>query len=301
MSRRTSALLQDAQHHLPADTDRASRRRQPTISAISALDATLLSDEAVPASKLTHRLGYDAQLDYGQYATRDYTSGHYQISVDLAKELMASRHQCRLCQKLIEYEVVGLGLASTFTAHCRNRNCVYDKIKKSDTALIGKYFYKTNLAHIYSTLNLDTGYVGYQEVAHAMGCKSISKSSYQNHFDFLYTVGEDFYKRNLPLVHADVKYFFSRCLHESPDFENGEFLDLIVSLDGSYSHIGHFSSGGVTFVADLYTGRVLDFEFTEKCFECKDVIILLPMAHVKMGGNSMVILVQWKPIMPLYL
>ena len=162
----------------------------------------------MPASKLTHRLGFDAQLDYGQYTTREYSSGHHLISVDLANELMASRHQCRFCQKLIKYEVVGLGLASTFTAHCRNRNCVYDKIKKSDTALIGKYFYKTNLAHIYSTLNLDTGYVGYQEVAHAMGCKSISKTSYQTHCEFLFTLGETFYDANLPKVHDDVKDFF---------------------------------------------------------------------------------------------
>ena len=27
---------------------------------------------------------------------------------------------------------------------------------------------------------------------------------------------------------------------------------------------------GVTFVGELYTGRVIDFEFTEKCFECDD-------------------------------
>ena len=130
---------------------------------------------------------------------------------------------------------------------------------RNQTQLKFGNFYKINLAHVYSTLSLDTGYVGYQEVAHAMGCKSISKSSYQNHFNFLYTLGENFYDRNLPLVHADVKDFFSRCLHDSPDYENGEFLDLIVSLDGSYSHIGYFSSGGVTFVAELYTGRVLDF------------------------------------------
>ena len=47
-------------------------------------------------------------------------------------------------------------------------------------------------------------------------------------------------------------------------------MDLIVSLDGAYSHIGHFSSGGVTFVGEFYTGRVIDFEFTEKCFKCDD-------------------------------
>ena len=205
MSRRTSVLLQDAQQYLPADTDRASRRRQPTV--ISALDATLLSDKAVPGSKLTHRLGFDAQLDYGQYTTREYSSGHHLNSVDLVRELMASIHHCRFCERRIKYELVGNGIAQTFTAHCRNENCIYDRIKKSETAKIGN-FYKINLAHVYSTLSLDTGYVGYQDVAHAMGCKSISKSSYQNHFNFLYTLGENFFDRNLPLVHADVKDFF---------------------------------------------------------------------------------------------
>ena len=81
-NRHTSDLLQDAQHHLPADKDKASCRRQPIISAISALDATLLSEEAVPASQLTYRLGNDSQLDYGEYATQDYSSGHHLINVD---------------------------------------------------------------------------------------------------------------------------------------------------------------------------------------------------------------------------
>ena len=32
-------------------------------------------------------------------------------------------------------------------------------------------------------------------------------------------------------------------MHESPDYANGGYLDLIVSLDGAYSHIGFDSSG----------------------------------------------------------
>ena len=59
-------------------------------------------------------------------------------------------------------------------------------------------------------------------------------------------------------------------MHVSPDYENREYLELIVSLDGAYSHIGYFSSGGLTFVGEFYTGRVIDFEFTEKCFKCDD-------------------------------
>ena len=121
---------------------------------------------------------------------------------------MASKHRCRFCRRCIKFQVVGYGLATTFTAHCRNRNCVYDKIKATDTTLIGDYFYKTNLSHVYSTLHLDTGYVGYQGVAQAMGGTSISKDAYYHHTEFLFTLGDTFCNANLPKVHDDVKDFF---------------------------------------------------------------------------------------------
>ena len=64
------------------------------------------------------------------------------------------------------------------------------------------------LAPKFMSLIVDTGYVGYQGVAQSMGYKSISKDSYYNHTEFLFTLGDTFYDANLPKVHDDVKDFF---------------------------------------------------------------------------------------------
>ena len=34
--------------------------------------------------------------------------------------------------------------------------------------------------------------------------------------------------------------------------------------------MGHFSSGGVTFVGEFFSAFLIDFEYTEKCFKCVD-------------------------------
>ena len=125
-SRRQSVLLQEAQDFLPADINRASRR-----STISPIDAAVLQDKNVPASKITYRLSRNIDLDYGEYATNEYSFGNYVISKEFADEMLQSRHRCRTCNRLIKYQVVGFGAASTFTGHCRNRACVFDKIKKN--------------------------------------------------------------------------------------------------------------------------------------------------------------------------
>ena len=81
---------------------------------------------------------------------------------------------------------------------------------------------------------------------------------------------DTFYYNNRGKVHQDIKEFHARNLYNRPNYEQNEFLELIVSMDGTYSHVGHNSSSGATFVCELFTGRVIDFEFTEKCFKCKD-------------------------------
>ena len=82
---------------------------------------------------------------------------------------------------------------------------------------------------------MDTGYVGYQGKCHAQGTESICKTSYYNHCKFLFKLGEKFYLDNIGKVHDDVKKIYSHCLVESLDYTNGEFLNIIVSLDGAYS------------------------------------------------------------------
>ena len=81
---------------------------------------------------------------------------------------------------------------------------------------------------------------------------------------------DTFYNNNRDKVHQDVKEFHARNLYNRPNYEQNEFLELIVSMDGTYSHVGHSSSGGATFVCELFTGRIIDVEFTEKCFKCED-------------------------------
>ena len=153
--RRVSVLLDEAQDFLPVNDHRS---RRPTISP---LEASLLSDVAVPASKITYRLGRDIPLDYGEHHTGEFYAGNYNISKPLAEELMQSRHRCRTCQRLLKYQVVGYGAATTFTAICKNERCTFDKISKTDLDKIGKYYSKLNLTQVFQTLYLDTGFVGF--------------------------------------------------------------------------------------------------------------------------------------------
>ena len=53
-------------------TDRASRRHTK-----SPIEAALLSDKSIPASKITYRLDRNIDLDYGEYATEDLIRGTY--------------------------------------------------------------------------------------------------------------------------------------------------------------------------------------------------------------------------------
>ena len=78
---------------------------------------------------------------------------------------------------------------------------------------------------------------------------------------------DDFYDENLLKVHSDVKSFFKRNFHIDPNYKNGEYLDICVSIDGSYGHMGRNSKWGVSFVCESITGRLLDFDFSDngKC------------------------------------
>ena len=70
--------------------------------------------------------------------------------------------------------------------------------------------------------------------------------------DNLYNLMDKFYHTNMSIVHKDVKDFYSDNLNIFPD-EDG-LID-IITLDGSYSHIGYNSSWDVSFITELYTGR----------------------------------------------
>ena len=105
---------------------------------------------------------------------------------------------------------------------------------------------------------------------------------------------DDFYDENLLKVHNDVKSFFKRNFHIDPNYKNGDYLDICVSIDGSYGHMGRNSKWGVSLVCESITGRLLDFEITKKCTNVLNVMILVIMENVNME-NFMVALGQWKP------
>ena len=129
-------------------------------------------------------------------------------------------------------------------------------------------FYLTNLSTVYETILQDSGYVGYKRGSQARRLDTISKGSYYNHARYLYKIMKTFYDTNLPKAHNDIKSFFNRNFNENPNYDLGEYLDISVSIDGSYAHVGRYSAYGITFVIETLTGRPIDFELTEKCTKC---------------------------------
>ena len=115
-------------------------------------------------------------------------------------------------------------------------------------------FYLTNLSVVYETLLQDSGYVGYVRGCQAKRLDAISKGSYYNHAKELYKLMNNFYNENLPKIHNDVKSFFKRIFFKDPDYNRREFLDIAVSIESSYGHMGHYSKFGVTFVCEVITG-----------------------------------------------
>ena len=132
---------------------------------------------------------------------------------------------------------------------------------------IGNYFVN-NLRAVYVSLVNDDGFVGLSRLANAIGVIPMSKGSYYNHANKIYELCTKFYNVNLTKAHQDVKDFFQRNYNLCPIYENGEYLDIAVSLDGTYAHTGHFSRFGASFVVEALTGRILDMNVLEKCFKC---------------------------------
>ena len=92
---------------------------------------------------------------------------------------------------------------------------------------------------------------------------------------------DDFYDENLLKVHSDVKSFFKRNFHIDPNYKNGEYLDICVSINESYGHMGSNSN----WLCHLCV-RVLQGDYW--------TLILVIMENVNME-NFMVALEQWKP------
>ena len=116
------------------------------------------------------------------------------------------------------------------------------------------HFYVTNLSSVYETLLQDSGFKGLERGAQHKGLSTLSKGSYNNHAKEIYKIMNEFYDENLPKIHSDVKSFFKRNFNDYPDYSKGEFLDIAVSIDGSYGHMGRYSRYSITFVCEAITG-----------------------------------------------
>ena len=69
----------------------------------------------------------------------------------------------------------------------------------------------------------------------------------------------DLYENSVPREICNVYYLFDK-----------PFKGLFVSIDGTYNQPGWNAHFGVSFVFDLFSGKLLDFSAIEKCFDCKN-------------------------------
>lgn len=106
---------------------------------------------------------------------------------------------------------------------------------------------------------MDIGWAGNSRFSMGGMLKPMNKYQYYSNCDFLYSLMNFFYLENLPLIYEDVHSFYRNKLFVIPD--NKGILNLTVAIDGSFSHVGYHSSGGVSFVIEIITGRTIDYNY----------------------------------------
>ena len=79
---------------------------------------------------------------------------------------------------------------------------------------------------------------------------------------------DEFYSININKAIENVKEFYVRNNLGHVD-ENG-VMNICISLDGAFSRRGYGSTYCVSVAIDIWTGRVVDFNFTIKCFKCEE-------------------------------
>ena len=250
-------LMEVAEAMQPQQTKRTARH----------VDNLLLSEQEVLGARHKYRMSQSSVLVYDN-EWDDLISDNMLVSVDFLSELSKCTVFCYKCNNTLEFDEVGFGPVKTMIAKCNNDNCDYDNFLANYPRKKG-HFYVTNLSVCYDTLLNDTGYVGFVRSCQAKRLNVISKGSYYNHATSLYKMMKTLYNENISKVHSDIKSFFQRNFKKYPNYNRGEYLDLAVSIDGSYGHMGRYSTFGVTFVCEVITGRLIDFEVTEKCTKCE--------------------------------
>ena len=241
---------------------------RPPHSEAPRMDSQLTSGKEIPGARIMYRLGQNIDLDYGPNVNvNNLIPQSMLVSSEFVNNISKCTARCHICKYKLLFQTVGFGLAKTFTAKCSNSNCKFDSTFSNLSDRLGPFFLN-NLAAVYQSLLNDDGYKGLTTIANSVGINSVCKGSYYNHCKYIYQMYQTFYDDNVPKVHQDVKNFYARNYNLRPDFARGESLDIAVSLDGTYAHIGHHSRFGASFINEALTGRLLDVNLLEKCFSC---------------------------------
>ena len=240
-------------------------QRSPTAPEAAQLEAQLTSRKEIPGNKICYRLSQDIPLDYGPIVNvYNINKSSYIVNSDFVNIISKCITRCHRCNQKLKYKTVGFAFAQTFTATCKNRHCDFDKTFSPVGVTLGNFFIN-NLRGVYVSLVNDDGWIGLTRFANAIGVCPMSKGAYYRHANKIYNLYHTFYKSNIQKVHQNVKDFFFRNYQVCT---NAEYIDIAVSIDGTYAHTGHFSRFGASFVIEVITGFILDFSLLEKCFKC---------------------------------
>ena len=262
-------LLQEAlsSNMLPSTSKRSRFPRTPVIAEDPPPPVNIIQGKEIPAQRIVHRLSNNVKLDYGVDVCNDLVNSNRLVPSEFLDNLTKCTTRCNYCNNKIKHDVVGFAFAKSIVAKCPTRRCKYNRSTKDLSEKHGN-FYLTNLRPVYASILNDDGYIGLTREANALSVDHMCKGSYTNHTKYIYKLMDSFYDRNLCKIHQEVKDYYSNAYDMRPDYANGELLDITISLDGSYAHIGHFSRFGVSFVVEFDTGRIIDYNILEKCFEC---------------------------------
>ena len=209
-------------------------------------------------------LDYSASAQYGVDSSNKF--GREQISIDyeMAKMITQVALSCPLCNSLIHSEIVGLHLAKRLQGRCPNSQCRNHNLSMQYKI---NHFWPINLSTVFLTLSNDSGYRGCQAIAWSHNFEGMSKESYQRHCRFIFDLMDLFYVTNQKKAVESVKKYYVRT--GEGEIKDG-ILDITITLDGAYSRRGTESTICFSAAIDPWTNRIIDFQATQKCFECAD-------------------------------
>ena len=210
---------------------------------------------------------YNILEDSGVLSTDQFVHKYMLIQKELSDVICDAEVKCGKCQFRIPVEEHAKYAAAEPTGRCTSDNFVNSLITKH-SKINGKY-YPLNLSQVYMSIYSGFGFRGLQNYYWATNLENeIPEKQFYKHASFLYNVMDAFYSLNMPNVRKDVIDFYERNGLGVVD-EIG-ILDICISLDGSFDHIGYDASHCASIAVEVYTGRPVDVIMTAKCLKCDD-------------------------------